>query len=885
MKALDGRKIFSQEYISDLRKIEEGKRNSKTFIAQPGPQEEDLSSEVDILVTGGNRGGGKANADHEPILTPDGYVKMGDLNVGDKICTPYDGVQEVTEIFEQGQHNGYRVHFDDGTHVTCLGTHLFYARLNHNEEFREMTLKEILEKYAIDRPAGMAIRKNAPDRELAEIPLCGEVEMHEENTPYTLPWHPFLVGWIIATGTRDCTKGVYHLHKDYACLNKCKALGYNVFVSRKKGSDECMFARFDHNIRRQIFGRGKVRDSFIPDLYLHASIESRWELLKAIMTVSGGHAKKHPQLILPNKKFITQIAELARSLGIWVKQDTVNDDVEKMGWERLLMIAPNDKDLFEDQLHQQRSHNNCDKPKYGKNLEECLTKKITHIAKVKNKGSVKYNYRCITVSGKQHLYLTNGCTVNHNTFIILMEAMYDFINPHFSSLILRKGKNDFDNIIRDSKTLYGEYGTYNKSKDDMSWYFNAGGKLKFTYYDGDYEDFKDRLQGQQYAYIAVDEITQMEYEKFKYLLTSNRNANGIRNRFVGSCNPDPLSWVRQFIDYWIDENGDPIEERSGKVRYVYMEGDSIDEAVWGDTPHEVYMQVRDKIDALWQPEYEEMGFDKERMFVKSVTFIRADIKYNKKLLVSDPNYLAGLANQSEEQKARDLGGNWNFMAMGDDMIKMIHLQNCFDAPQHTENNVRYASCDVAFTGGDNCVLWLWIGHHLADLCVTKMDSMATCAIVKSKLEEWGVDEKNFVYDLNGLGQTFKGYFKRARPFNNLEAVQPRFKFTYDNVKSQCAYMLAEKMQRAEISFEHEVLERRFSGKGFDGKKLKDILQEERKCIRKDENKADKGWCLIKKEQMKKLCGHSPDFFEALVMRMIFDVGAGMPKIPNWVRTL
>ena len=146
MKALDGRNIFTQEYISDLRRIEEGKRNSKTFIAQLGPQEEDLSSEVDILITGGNRGGGKANAYHEPVLTPNGYVKMGDLKVGDKICTPYDGVQEVTEIFEQGEQNGYRVHFDDGTHTTCLDTHLFYARMNHNEEFREMTLREILGK-------------------------------------------------------------------------------------------------------------------------------------------------------------------------------------------------------------------------------------------------------------------------------------------------------------------------------------------------------------------------------------------------------------------------------------------------------------------------------------------------------------------------------------------------------------------------------------------------------------------------------------------------------------------------------------------------------------------------------------------------------------------
>ncbi len=62
-------------------------------------------------------------------------------------------------------------------------------------------------------------------------------------------------------------------------------------------------------------------------------------------------------------------------------------------------------------------------------------------------------------------------------------------------------------------------------------------------------------------------------------------------------------------------------------------------------------------------------------------------------------------------------------------------------------------------------------------------------------------EKNFIYDLNGLGQTFKGFFKHAVPFNNIEAVQPKYKNIYDNVKSQCAYMFAQKAQQAEISFD------------------------------------------------------------------------------------
>ena len=38
-----------------------------------------------------------------------------------------------------------------------------------------------------------------------------------------------------------------------------------------------------------------------------------------------------------------------------------------------------------------------------------------------------------------------------------------------------------------------------------------------------------------------------------------------------------------------------------------------------------------------------------------------------------------------------------------------------------------------------------------------------------------------------------------------------------------------------------------------------------------EDSEEKGWTIIKKIIMKKLVGHSPDFIEALLMRMIFDI--------------
>lgn len=867
-----GKAVYSNSFIQDVRKQESKKKNSKIFIAQEGPQEDDLHSSVDILITGGNRGGGKANPYSTPIATPNGFVKMGDLEVGDYVCTPYDGIQKVSQIFEQGEQTIYTLHFNDGTQMQCMDNHRFWARSGEFGEFQEYTARDILSRYKMDSKFPNSLRYGKTD--YFEIPLPGEVEMNENRTEVDLPIHPFLLGYMSGSGYTEFPKTGVDLGKDMGIARKVSGAGYRVL----KRNGKYVLKGLSDEARRQITKKRGRQLARIPKEYLTASISARWEYLRGVFFQNGFSKRKHPHLVLPNKALIEDVAMLARSLGIWAKIYEVVDEPKYIGWWGIVFISPDDADMYRRANYKLRAHVNGEKPK-SPNSPNMLTKQIMWVQKMKGKQPC----RCITVTGKDHLYLSDAYTVNHNTFTLLMEPMYDISNPDFNGIILRKNKDDFNNIIRDSRRLYSKFGRYNKSKDDMAWYFYSGADLNFGIYDMPYDDFDDKYRGQQFAYIGIDELPQMSFQMFKFLLTSNRNGSGIRSRILGTCNPDPLSWLRVFIDWFIGKDGLPIPERNGVIRYCYMKGDSVDDTVWGNTPEEVYEQCREEIDSRWDPSYEEIGYDKKSFFVKSMTFIKADLKYNKKLLKSDPGYLAGLHNQTEEVKARELDGNWNFMEMGDDMVKMSHMERCFRNDQMLGDHIHRATCDVAFTGGDNCVLWHWIGWHLADIFVCKLDSMSTCQAIQAKLTEWGVTEKNFCYDLNGLGQTFKGYFKHAVPFNNIEAVQAKYKNVYDNVKSQCAYMFAMKLQQAEISFEPTLLERKFSGKGYDGKLLKDVLQVERKCIRQDISKLDKGWCLIKKEQMKRLVKHSPDFFEALIMRMYFEINKQAVKIPSWVR--
>ena len=99
------------------------------------------------------------------------------------------------------------------------------------------------------------------------------------------------------------------------------------------------------------------------------------------------------------------------------------------------------------------------------------------------------------------------------THALLMNALYDITDGNFKAIILRKELDDLSDIADTSMSLFDEYGTYNRSKNDMTWYFSNGGWLKFSYHNDDFKSFEDRFRGKQYAYIGVDEVTQMSFQK------------------------------------------------------------------------------------------------------------------------------------------------------------------------------------------------------------------------------------------------------------------------------------------------------------------------------------------------------------------------------------
>lgn len=888
----NGQPVLTQEYIQSLRDADRKHPDRLKIIAQRGGQEDGLSANADIMIFGGSRGG-PLLVDTK-VVTPFGYRRIGDLKTGDIISGTDGGMQRVVYRKDHGKLPSYKLKFVDGSEVVASYDHLWNVRktcyrskkrilngLSLNEDYRVWTTQMIVDHIT-------KLKNGEIKNSKLLIPLCEPVKFTRSwgKYHYKPTSSPYVIGAIIGDGciTNNIKNGTYDAmlcSADAEIVEEFRNAGLDMSnYAQKQGSIACDYIIKNEELRNDLEGLKlyghDAFTKFVPDFYKFGTVETRLAILQGLMDTDGTVDKRgHCAFATVSEQLAKDVKFLVNSLGGLA---TINKHENHYIKDGVRIEASDYYDVYIRINHSERTFRLSRKKElcteYNGGVSE-LGRRIVDFEYVGEQECC-----CIAVNNTNSLFMVEDFIVTHNSksFSSLMEALKDIKNPDFHATILRNEKDDLQSLVTDSYKVFSQFGTYNKSQNDMTWNFQNGGWLKFSYYAGAYQDFKTRFQGRQFAYICIDEGTQCPYKKFKYLLTNNRNAAHIRNRFWITCNPDPESWVRKFIDWWVDENGYIDKDRNGVMRYCFMDGDTPDSIYWGDTREEVYEQCKGIIDSLWKDSYVELGYTKLEMFIKSVTFIRADVSENIKLISTDASYIANLAQQDEEQRMRDLEANWNWKAAGDDMIKIEDLEAIFDNAEQTGDDINRASADIAFTGGDNFVMWHWRGWHCIDLVVLRLDSKTLASVISAKLKEWGVEERNFTYDLQGIGQYLKGFFPDAVPFNNQAAPVAKdrseeegIKFLYKDLKSQCAWLFYKMIKDRLISIDPGLLERKYSGNGFEKLPLRQILMKERKMLRRDENGDDKGFKLLPKKLAKKYVGHSPDFFESWFYVVIFSL--------------
>ena len=235
-------------------------------------------------------------------------------------------------------------------------------------------------------------------------------------------------------------------------------------------------------------------------------------------------------------------------------------------------------------------------------------------------------------------------------------------NPLHRSLFLRKNLDELRSgggMIDEFKNLYPkEIIRKINVSDSPEIELGAGARVTMTHInDGRIASVANRFKGSQYDFIYMDEVNAFSFPTFTYLMTRNRGVSGEPALFRATTNPDPKSWLRKFLDWYIDENGFIDPQRDGVVRYFYCPTNSVEDVVWGDTAEQVYEICKDRIDRqMAKSGTEELGY---RSFIKSFTFLSGRLGDNREMLSKNPSYGAALAMAGGAYADQLLEGNWN----------------------------------------------------------------------------------------------------------------------------------------------------------------------------------------------------------------------------------
>ena len=88
----------------------------------------DFMLENDRCAIWAGMGLGKQQPNSEPVLTPNGWVPMGSLKVGDYVIGSDGHPTQVLGVFPQGVHETVKVTFTDGAFCHVGWEHLWYVQ-------------------------------------------------------------------------------------------------------------------------------------------------------------------------------------------------------------------------------------------------------------------------------------------------------------------------------------------------------------------------------------------------------------------------------------------------------------------------------------------------------------------------------------------------------------------------------------------------------------------------------------------------------------------------------------------------------------------------------------------------------------------------------------
>jgi phage terminase large subunit len=228
-------------------------------------------------------------------------------------------------------------------------------------------------------------------------------------------------------------------------------------------------------------------------------------------------------------------------------------------------------------------------------------------------------------------------------------------------------------------------------------------------------------------------------------------------------------------------------------------------------------------------------------------------------------YITKLLTRTKTTKQRLLFGNFEYDDDASSLCSYDTISNTFTNYHVKKTGQRYLISDIALQGSDH-----WVNAVFDGFVLIYIERIAKCTgkeiierLTQLKIR-FSVPNSNIIYDADGVGGFVgdktgnAGFFPGSKSFVANATPKPvkGDKENYENLKAQCGYRLAKRINDAELylqAIEHD-------------EEMKELAIEEMEQLKSRDHDKDGKLKLIRKEEQKANIGRSPDLLDVLQMR-------------------
>ena len=596
---------------------------------------------------GGSRGGGQALSVDSLCLTPFGFRRMGDIQVGDIISDIHGSNQRVIYKYPQGVQDLYRVKFIDGASVLCTLDHLWtvkrtchrskkrkYATENQNQQdfdWKVMTFGMIKDFFDAKEsaPENSSIKKQN-----LLVPLSEPVNFTKSYKVDMRPIDPYALGVIIGDGgttggsvmfTTADNEIVEQMEKHYEIKKLLSKYGYSIKSDNIKSDLK----------KLKLLGK-RSEEKFIPESYKLSSVDKRISIIQGLFDTDGTvDDRGHVSYCTTSKQLAIDVQWIIRSLGGKATITESPSGYRKENGEYVDCLLS--YDVYVNTKMNSRLF------RLSRKIARCKDGFNGGVSEL-HRRIIGYEYAgkgeavCIKVSNPDGLFVTDDFIVTHNSFCCCCKIMQhaQMYGKNARIVFMRRSLKELEQFIDRCKTMFEGIAVWKEQKKRFE--FKNGAICDFNYLEG--ESVKNYM-GQEFTLIILDEVGEFDsYDDIRLLKGSMRSSAGVPTQLFMTGNP------------------------GGRLHNI-LKAEFIDPAPKGMKP------IPDT-----DPNGNPLGT--YRIYIPSTLF------ENPHLMENDPNYLTNLMQLGSPEMVRAwIKGDWNIISGGafDKLFdRNIHIIKPFRIP-------------------------------------------------------------------------------------------------------------------------------------------------------------------------------------------------------------